>query len=584
MNRHFSFNMVVAIFLPVLMFGLIFMSSCEEKEKIVTEIVHDTVKVEVIVEIISVDEVYADPDSIAQGGKITLTAEVTAEDIAGELSYHWFADAGTFDQTESDTVTWKAPDDPGVYEVRVHVTDNVFIGIGNTPVGVGMYAPTVTPYYVGGQGDGCSCHSGGSVAEWEETAHAHAWASLQESGHPASYCNPCHTVGYEGELGNSGYDEAPIAKFEDVQCENCHGPASEHPANPVGGTIEVSFDADNCGICHEGSHHPYMSEWEESPHNFDAGSAHGAPVNGGCEGCHEGVAAAERLAGDLSVFYGGAPYGTAPRDTMDHPIAGIVCSTCHDPHSDENPGQIRAVDDVPLVTANGESPVITEGGTGKLCMHCHHARRAPEPQIEEGYDHFGPHANPQADMMAGKSAFHGVAPQDFVWARPVHLNVVNSCKTCHLNMAEYTSEAEPAVTGHTFLPTVEACEPCHGVLETFDDIRANDDYDGNGQVDGVQTEVHGLLVKLEEALYESGIDTTGGADLAEALGDTLRSTKLQREAGYNWIFVEDDKSMGIHNPFYCVQILQQAYNHLTGEFPKNAAILEDEYYAIVRNP
>jgi hypothetical protein len=93
-----------------------------------------------------------------------------------------------------------------------------------------------------------------------------------------------------------------------------------------------------------------------------------------------------------------------------------------------------------------------------------------------------------------------------------------------------------------------------------------------------------LLVKLEEALYVSGVDTTGGKDLAEALGDTLSSTVLQREAGYNWVFVEDDKSTGIHNPFYCVQLLQQAYNHLTGEFPKNAAILEDEHYAIVRNP
>ena len=384
-------------------------------------------------------------------------------------------------------------------------------------------------------------------------------------------------------MGNSGYNEAPIAKFENVQCENCHGPASAHPANPGGGTIEVSFAAENCGQCHEGSHHPYLSEWEASPHNFDESGAHGAPVNGGCQGCHEGVEAAERLSGDLSEFYGGAPYGSAPRDTTDHPIAGIVCSTCHDPHNDENPGQLRTTADVQLVTANGESPIITDGGSGKLCMQCHHARRGPDAQISNGYDHFGPHANPQADMMAGKSASHGVAAQDFLWARPVHLNVVNSCKTCHLNMAEYSSEAEPAVTGHTFLPTVEACEPCHGVLGSFDDIRANDDWDGNGMAEGVQTEINGLLHELEMALYESGVDTSGGVSLAGALGDTLRSTEEERTAGYNWVFVEDDKSMGIHNPFYCAQLLQQSIIYLSpGKIP-TAAIVQDENYAFVRN-
>ena len=151
-------------------------------------------------------------------------------------------------------------------------------------------------------------------------------------------------------------------------------------------------------------------------------------------------------------------------------------------------------------------------------------------------------------------------------------------------MAEYVSEEEPTKTGHTFLPKVEACQPCHGVLASFSDLRANDDYDGNGLVEGVQIEVQGLLTKLEEALYESGVDTSGGVDLAEALGDTNRSTFVQRGAGYNWVFVEEDKSTGIHNPFYCVQILQQSYNYLTGEFPKNAAILENEQYAVVLNP
>ena len=100
MFRHLTLNKMVVVFLPVMMLGLFLMSSCKETEKIVTKevIVHDTV--EVVVEIISVDEVYTSPDSIAQGGTIMLMAEVTANEMVGDLEFHWFADAGEFDSPE----------------------------------------------------------------------------------------------------------------------------------------------------------------------------------------------------------------------------------------------------------------------------------------------------------------------------------------------------------------------------------------------------------------------------------------------------------------------------------------------------
>ena len=580
MKGKITIHHAVAFVLVSLFLSFVLFSGCEkEVEKIVTVVVRDTITVTdtIAVEIIAVDEINANPDSVTQGGSIEFTVSVTTSPMAGgDLTYAWSATAGTIDHPDQDTVTWKAPDDEGVYTVRVTVSDGEYAGAGERLVGVGMYAPTVTPYFVGGPG--CSCHAS-TVTAWEGTAHSHAWATLQESGHPASYCNPCHTV-MDTIPGNSGYDEAPVALFENVQCEKFHSPASDHPAN----LIAISLDPMNCGVCHEGSHHPYITEWENSPHNFDpATSAHGAAVNGGCQGCHEGFAAAKRLAGDLSTFYGGAAYGTPPRDTLvyegdmgtwdiPNPNMPIVCSTCHNPHNDDNPGQVRTVADVPLVTANGETPIITEGGVGKLCMHCHHARRGPESQIANGYAHFGPHANPQADVMAGKSAFHGVASPNFNWASPSHLLVQNSCKTCHLNTIEYGSgPGGAAVTGHEFLPTVEACENCHGVITSFRDIPASGDFDGNGQVEGLQDEVEGLLHLLEEALVADGLDTTG-VGTAGALGDTLLSTVLQREAGYNLVYVEDDKSLGIHNPDYCVQLLQQSYLHLTGTLPKNADI------------
>jgi hypothetical protein len=551
--------------LVVMGFLLIWMGCKESKE---CPVASNPIKVDEIV--VSIGSTTA-LDTIPQGKTVTLTAKVTTAATVGPLTYRWFSEYGHFLSETGDTVQWKAPDEAGVYSIGVHVEDGTVDGVGRRAVGVEVFAPYVAPYFVGGVN--CNtCHSD-KDAEWMETAHAHAWATLQNSGHPASYCNPCHTVDNAQTPGNSGYDDAPIALYENVQCENCHGPASAHLESKHAEDISVDYSAANCGVCHEGTHHPYLTEWSESPHNFP-GDSH----TGSCAGCHEGVTAAERLSDEsgLAIFYGG---GGADRDTTGSPYQPIVCSTCHDPHNAENPGQLRTVADVHLVTANGESPVITEGGVGKLCMQCHHARRGPDQQIAEGYDHFGPHANPQADMMKGKSASHGVADENYVWTGPSHLNVQNSCKTCHLNMEEYVSEEQPTVTGHKFEPTVEACRNCHGPIEDFDDIMAVSDFDGDGQVEGIQSEVTGLLHLLEHALVESGLDTTG-TDVLGALGDTLLSTVEQRTAGYNLAFVEEDKSLGVHNPDYAIQLLQQSYKYLTGHDIPHAVMLRKEEGAV----
>jgi hypothetical protein len=570
MSDHHALKNLAVLLVFILLFSFAFFSGCEkEVEKIVTETVtvHDTITVEII----AVDAVNANPDSIAQGGSVELTAEVTASPLAGDLSYAWFAAAGSFDVTEGDTVTWKAPDDPGAYTVSVHVTDGTYIGIGSRAIGVGMYAPTVTPYYIGGPS--CGCHSS-VVTAWEETGHAHAWATLQESGHPAAYCNPCHVVGYVGAPGNSGYDEAPISKFVNVQCENCHGPASDHLG---GSAIEASYDVMVCGQCHEGTHHPYLSEWEASPHSFEVGEEWKGEFSSSCWGCHEGVAGAKRLSGDLSTFYGSGAVSTRP-DTTIAPAGPINCQTCHDSHSAENMGQLRTVADVVLVTSNEETPIITEGGTGKLCMQCHHARRGHETQVPNGRSHFGTHSSPQADMIAAKSGYLNVAPSEFNWAGPSHLYVQNSCKTCHINRVEYISESSPASTGHTFLPTTAACQNCHGTINSFREIPAAGDFDGNGTVDGLQDEVDGLIELCIEALVASGLDTTGGLEAPFAYDST--STLQQREVGWNVIFVESDASHGVHNPDYAVQLLQQSYQYLTGSLPQNADIIKTDQSAI----
>ncbi len=583
-NAFRFFTVTFPLFLVYLLMTSM-MTGCSEDTETIIE--HDTTYVHINITPIELDDVHANPNTTSVGGTVKLMAKATPGSNVnlGPLTYRWYAQSGTFVKAEGDTVKWKAPDEPTVVTISVHATDGVYIGIGHINVGVGMYAPTVTPYYMGDQA--CAqCHSG-VHPQWKQTAHAKAWDTMMNSGSAASYCYKCHSVGYEGPAGNSGYDEAPILKFTNVQCENCHGPGSSHASNPPEYNMQVTFSAENCGKCHQGAHAPYFDEWKESPHAWstEAGSAwmteFGGSNRASCWGCHEGVAAGYRLSGDLNKFYGSGAVANRP-PTTEMPLSNISCATCHNSHDATNPGQLRTVNNVYLVTANGESPVVTDGGVGKLCMQCHHARRGPDSQVTQGYANFGPHANPQADMMAGKSAYHPVAPAGFPWAGPSHLRVQNSCKTCHLNRIEFSSTTGTAVTGHTFLPKVEACANCHGAISSFDDIKALYDFDGDRKVEGVQSEVQGLMDVLKMALLASGLDTTG-TTFVRALGDTTRAKIKQRAAGFNWVYVENDKSLGVHNPDYAVQLLQQSYRHLTGQDVPAAAIARgDNMVADVR--
>lgn len=69
-----------------------------------------------------------------------------------------------------------------------------------------------------------NCHIG-SQGEWESTAHSHAWATLQASGHAQEFCEGCHTINERGNAaeGAVAWEATADARYEDVQCESCHG-------------------------------------------------------------------------------------------------------------------------------------------------------------------------------------------------------------------------------------------------------------------------------------------------------------------------------------------------------------------------
>jgi hypothetical protein len=125
------------------------------------------------------------------------------------------------------------------------------------------------------------------------------------------------------------------------------------------------------------------------------------------------------------------------------------------------------------------------------------------------------------------------------------------------------------VGGHTFkaswtdtntkntVQLVGACQGCHGPSVTTFDF-ALLDYNDDGVTEGVQTEVQHLMDQLSAMLPPVGQPKT-------ALNIDATWTQPQLEAAYNWLFVSEDRSKGIHNTAYAVGLLKASIADLSSQ-------------------
>lgn len=102
--------------------------------------------------------------------------------------------------------------------------------------------------------DACTdCHDDERKV-WDKTAHAHAYATLEEDFKEFNLdCVSCHVTGY-GKPGGSTVTH--VEKLKDVQCEECHGPGSLHAKDPgKKGLIVLSPKPESCvSQCHHPPH------------------------------------------------------------------------------------------------------------------------------------------------------------------------------------------------------------------------------------------------------------------------------------------------------------------------------------------
>ena len=465
------------------------------------------------------------------------------------------------------------PDLKGIYKVKATITTDTGELVvehevtGAHYVGVGTIAGANPSF------PQCAlCHKD-KAQGWAATHHSSALArkidGIGVSRFPEN-CVSCHSTGFDSAetANNGGFDDiahklewsvpetlqpgnfdsmpAELKALSNVQCEVCHGPGSEHFGQKD--RISVSTSSGDCGQCHDSApYHTKNTEWNLSKHAV----ATRYPTGEGresCVGCHSGIGFIDRIDG----------VALAERRTE---WEAIVCATCHDPHEGKNPHQLRRVDDVTLM--NGAK--ITEGGNGRICMNCHIARRDANSYVTKYSSHFGPHYGPQTDMLAGTNAIEygkKIPSSGHLYAVP------DSCATCHMQTLGKGDPANHLAGGHTYkvkwdkgtpgdpsddVGLVNACVQCHGPVESLNFARQ--DYNGDGIVEGVQTEVEKVmqdLAMLLPPLNEPKVAVT--ADY----------TPAQLKAAYNYLFVQDDKSKGVHNTAYAVGIMKASIADLLG--------------------
>lgn len=282
-----------------------------------------------------------------------------------------------------------------------------------------------------------------------------------------------------------------------------------------------------------------VGQWVDSPH---ANILLYPAQRDGCVVCHDGGAFAGQLTEQAAI----------ERDFF----IAVDCRACHIGRGQE----LMEAGTVDIPTAQN-----VQAGTGAQCLACHNERKVPD--ITE---RSAPHYSSQAGVY---TATGGIRVEGFEYgSTTAHAQVENACVRCHM------TEGNQDFASHTFQVdnVAAACGQCHEGIETAN-LTAKNDYDGDGETKGLQEEVAGLLGMVEEAIGEAldgGSFETGGGQILfkNAAGEEIEVENEVYQAAYNYTLVRQDGSLGVHNPIFTVQLLQQSYKALTGEDVPDAEI------------
>lgn len=488
-------------------------------------------------------------------------------------------------------------DQKGTFQIKLVITtakgtDDTTISVySSSYVGVGDFEGVAASY------PNCmSCHASTPAfaeifSRWKDSKHGTSFKTLVNSG-PSNFgpsCYKCHTTGTDKNLplNNGGFDDvaaslgwsisgAPAAgKWEalktnysglvnlaTIECETCHGAGSAHTETADKNAIHLSIKDGVCAACHDlPPQYDKFAQWKNSKHGVTIWSSSFAQTAasqnnsfGNCIRCHDGV-------GYLN-FTKGKTTNTTGMIEADHEY--ITCSACHDPHGNGNYASLRAMPAKSDTLGNGFS-YNSLVGRAETCLECHKSRKdAVQIQSTNVSSTWGPHHSTQSDVFLGQNAykFDGNA-----YATTSHASyVTDACVSCHMQATTDSSDVNHnQVGGHTFRFTnpangyvlTKVCEGCHGPKTTFDDFKADADYDKNGKTESIQTEVKGLVELLKKALPHRGVDTVDYLLISKS-ADSVKYKK----AYWNLQIIDNDASYGMHNAKFVFDVLTKTLNYL----------------------
>jgi hypothetical protein len=384
--------------------------------------------------------------------------------------------------------------------------------------------------------------------------------------------------------------------------------ACEGPVGPPGKDANAA-----CETCHNTPNwDAKQNEYHLSKHYLGTTSARNQKY---CARCHtnEGF---QEITGD-GQFVVASEIPTATR---------INCETCHkhsafDFSDDTVTFVLRTTTPVALNYDNNAT-TTDFGKIDNLCVTCHQIRGATavnytdstgavkpfnqlpffpldntiDPNSTVKYQvgqSFAVHDGNQSNLFAG---INGYEYPGKTYTRTWH-HSTNNCTDCHMN--EYNADTKTG--GHTLIPNEQACEDCHGsdkITPVQTSITAK-----LGELSSllvarklyVQALSHGTLALVAEPshdfygvlfpttqstkkyatalvsantvgptsgilVYANTVTISTDNDYAHRIGREWKYGELG--AAYNYEYINSEKSLGVHNPTYALQLLQNSIDWL----------------------
>lgn len=240
------------------------------------------------------------------------------------------------------------------------------------------------------------------------------------------------------------------------------------------------------------------------------------------------------------------------RDTLMSSLAAptrIGCETCHSGHvsfdfeTDGPDYALRTNDGVTVdaVTENGY--LVDLGSNSNLCVNCHQPRSGAPVGDESGNysitsSRYGPHHGPQGTLLEGVGGYETIVSGGESYpAAKSHPHREAGCTTCHMKDGD-----------HSFMPKVDACKVCHTGATDFD-------------IDELQSDIEEMQAELKALLIAKGALSSTGSVIGSSSNPNVLPIDVAG-ALFNYVTVEEDRSLGVHNPDYIEALLKNSIKAL----------------------